>query len=350
MNRKNILVCNVQVPFVRGGAEILIDELCSHIKQRGHNAEVISIPFFWEPRTELLRSALVWRLLDLTKYCYQLIDLVIATKYPSYCINHPNKVTWLFHQHRDIYDLWDRGRSSFDPDNAQDILIREEIMALDDECIGGSKAVYTIAKNVSARLKKYNDIDSKPLYTPSRLFPVLRSSDYGDFLFTVSRLEVNKRIDLIISAYARSSRKYKLVIAGRGPQEDNLRALARGLQVDDRIVFAGYIDDEQLIDYYATCRAVVFVPDDEDYGYVTLEAMKSRRPVLTMADSGGVLEFVRDGENGMIASDEDALSRSMTEVMAMPGDKLKKLGAAAEQTVADISWDLVLDNLLGVIA
>ncbi len=344
---RNILVCNVQYPFVRGGAEILVEETIKHLRLRNYNVESVSIPFLWDPPSELLRSSLIWRLLDMTRYQYQSIDMVIATKFPSYCIKHPNKVTWLFHQHRDVYDLWDKDTSSLDKNNEADREIRDQIMALDNEAIAESSVVFTISQTVSDRLQKYNHIPSIPIYTPSRLWPQLHFKAMDDFLFTVSRLEVNKRLDLVLRAYAHSVQSLPLVIAGTGPQSEPLQRLAAELGINHKVTFVGFVTDEALVNYYATCRAVIFAPNDEDYGYVTLEALHSSKPVITMHDAGGVLEFVTDGENGFIASSEGALAKILTQVMSMPVAKLKSMGVYGSRQVGAISWDHAIDQLTG---
>ncbi len=98
----------------------------------------------------------------------------------------------------------------------------------------------------------------------------------GRHLFTVSRLDAPKRIDLIVRAMAHVQSGVELHIAGTGPQEGPLRELAAG---DPRIHLLGYLNDARLVDAYASAIAVPFVPDREDYGYITLEAMLSGKPV-----------------------------------------------------------------------
>ena len=95
-----IAVCRPQVPFARGGAEIFTDELVRQLRARGHEAEVVSVPFKWYPGQRVLTQAFLWRLLDLTEADGMPIDLVVATKFPSYCVRHPCKVVWLLHQFR----------------------------------------------------------------------------------------------------------------------------------------------------------------------------------------------------------------------------------------------------------
>ena len=99
-----IAVCAPQVPFVRGGAELMADELVAALRARGHEAELVTIPFKWYPGTRVLDQAFLWRLVDLTESDGRPIDRVIATKFPAYCVRHPNKVAWVLHQFRQAYD------------------------------------------------------------------------------------------------------------------------------------------------------------------------------------------------------------------------------------------------------
>ena len=90
-----IAVCAPQVPFVRGGAELMADELVDALRARGHEAELVTMPFKWYPGTRVLDQAFLWRLVDLTESDGRPIDRVIATKFPAYCVRHPNKVAWV---------------------------------------------------------------------------------------------------------------------------------------------------------------------------------------------------------------------------------------------------------------
>ncbi len=90
-----IAICAAQIPFVRGGAEVLYESLRDELVRRGHQAEIVSLPFNWSTRLNIVQSALAWRLVDLTSAAGAPIDLVIATRFPSYLVRHPRKVVWL---------------------------------------------------------------------------------------------------------------------------------------------------------------------------------------------------------------------------------------------------------------
>src|ERR1700730_16417947 len=98
MAPRTIIVCEPQVSFVPGGAEVQVRELTRELTARGYDAELVSVPFKWYPKDEILPHAAAWRLLDLSESNGRAIDLVIATKFPTYFVRQPNPVAWLVHQ------------------------------------------------------------------------------------------------------------------------------------------------------------------------------------------------------------------------------------------------------------
>ncbi len=159
-----------------------------------------------------------------------------------------------------------------------------------------------------------------------------------------------KRFDLLLRALAHTRRPLRAVIAGEGPDGERLRALAAELGVGERVEFPGRIGDERLIELYSEALAVFYAPFDEDYGYVTVEAFRSARPVLTTADAGGVLEFVRDGVNGFVAP-AGGVREIAARADALYDDRelARRLGDAGARAVAGIGWDAVVERLLGAL-
>src|SRR2546422_4134609 len=162
---KTVLVCAVQAPFVTGGAEILVGELRDNLARRGFRVDVVSVPFHGHPPSELVRQALTWRLLEIREPTGRDVDLVIPTKFPSYLVRHPRKVAWLFHQHREAYDLFGTPYCSF-TDSAEDRQVREAIQAMDTASLSECRDVFTISRNVADRLRRYNGLVGEPLYPP----------------------------------------------------------------------------------------------------------------------------------------------------------------------------------------
>ena len=130
-----IAVCAPQVPFVRGGAEIFADKLVDELCAREHEAELVTVPFKWYPGTRVLDQAFLWRLLDLSESDGRPIDLVVATKFPSYCVRHANKRVWVLHQFRQAYDL-DRTELGQFSEQPEDRALRRSVQRLDRIALG----------------------------------------------------------------------------------------------------------------------------------------------------------------------------------------------------------------------
>jgi glycosyltransferase involved in cell wall biosynthesis len=346
---RSVLVCGVQAPFIVGGAEILARELHHNLTRRGFRADAVNVPFKWYPVSELLRQALAWRLLDVTESNGEPVDLVIATKFPSYLLRHPRKVCWLFHQHREAYDLYGTPYCSFQA-TPEDDAVRAAIHSLDTTSLAECRKIFTISKNVAARLAKWNGLAGEALYPPPQHHGLYRSEAAADYFLYAGRLDRLKRLELLLDALARAEGT-RLKIAGQGPLEPELRKQIARLALGDRVELLGFVPANDLLALYARCRAAVYAPINEDYGYVTVEAFLSSKPVLTTTDAGGPLEFVSDGENGFVTAPEaDALADGMRRAWALPETRRREMGARGRERVKDISWDHVVERLTEALA
>ncbi len=343
----NIVICQTQVPFVRGGAEVLAEGLVAALRLAGHRVETVALPFKWYPHAQLERQALAWRMLDLSELGGRKVDLAICTKFPTWAVRHPRKVIWLVHQHRQVYDWYGTPLSDFGLDETAR-RARSVVMETDSRGLGEAERVYTISINVASRLRHYTGLTGQPLYPPTQ-HDRYHSGQYGDYIFTISRLDSAKRLDLLLAALKLTRQPLRVVIAGSGPDEAALKAKAAALGLARRVEFTGRVSDDEAVRLYAGALAVFYAPLDEDYGYVTIEAMRSGKPVLTAPDSGGVLEFVRDSQNGFICPDPAAFAVVMDRLYQDSGRELAgRLGACALETVQGLpGWQEVVNTLLG---
>lgn len=341
---ERICICGVQVPFARGGAEFLIDSLRDQLREHGHQVDVVNLPFKWYPSRRVLTHAMLWRLADLTESQGVAVDRVICTKFPTYLVNHPNKVTWLFHQFRQAYDLLGTAYGELG-DGGEDQAVLQAVRRMDGEALPESRHVYTIAKNVSTRLQKYNDIASEALYPPPPLGTRYYCDSFGDFILSVGRLDAIKRNDLLIQALAAGPSSLRAVITGTGHDRQRLEDLAKQLGVESRVEFAGFVSEERLLELYAKCRAVYYAPFDEDYGFVTLEAMRSGKPVVTTTDAGGVLEFVEPERTGLVCPPDPAAIGAAFDRLAADLPLCERLGGVAQQSTGYITWERVVAAL-----
>ncbi len=333
-----IAVCRPQVPFVYGGAEVMADQLVVELRARGHEAETVSIPYKWFPGTRVLDQALLWRLLDLDETA---IDLVIATKFPSYCVRHPNKVAWVAHQFRQAYDYDGTELGQFS-ESPEDRATRLAIERLDRVAFGEARKVFAISRNVARRLERYTDVAAEYLPPPPQKLPY-RTAEPEPFVLSVNRLDRAKRIDLLIEA-AKLDPSLRIVVVGDGPDRERLERLASGL--NGQIEFAGRVDDEQLVDLYARCLAVFYAPVDEDYGMVPFEAFLSEKPVVTTTDAGGPLEVVHDRETGVVVAPEAREVAAACAYLGSHVDEAKAWGRAGKPIAERVTWDACIDALL----
>jgi len=175
-----------------------------------------------------------------------------------------------------------------------------------------------------------------------------------DYILSVGRLLHIKRVDLMIKALPIVHPFMKLKIVG-APDAPGIMEYYKS-EIDkhhlwDRVEFMGRVSDEELLNLYANSFAVYYGPYNEDYGYVTLEAMASGKPVITAHDSGGVLEFVTDQENGIVVDPTtDAIGHGINGLLA-DRERAAKMGRSGLQKITELGvleagWDKVVDGLL----
>jgi glycosyltransferase involved in cell wall biosynthesis len=339
-----VVVAAAQVPFLRGGAEWHARALVEELRARGFLADLVQLPFQWDPRRDALRSALAWRLLDFSQSNGTPIDLLIATRFPSYAARHPNKVLWLFHPFRQAYDLHEKGVDGF-LDTPEQKQLHRHVRELDARLLAECRRLFTTSENNARRLQRSHGLTAEVLRLPLQDRPPWRSEGYGDYVLSVGRLEALKRTVLLLRAARLLPAAARVVVVGEGPERERLERLAAELGVAARVEFKGYAADEAVRDLYANAGAVFYAPLDEDYGLVTLEALRSRRPLVTTTDAGGPLEFVRDGETGLVCEPApEPIARALARALE---DKplARRLGETGERATRDISWDRVIGTL-----
>jgi glycosyltransferase involved in cell wall biosynthesis len=343
---RTVLVCEAQVPFVKGGAEYFSSELVRQLCEHGYETELVRVPFKWYPKPELFAQAAAWRLLDVSESSGRPIDLVITTKFPTYCVRHPNKVAWLLHQYRAAYELAGTPFSEFEHVE-EDVVTRDRLMALDTAMLGECRRLYAISRTSADRVTRYNGLPVGTVYHPPRLAERLHGGEAGRYVLSIGRLESIKRVDLAVRALAHAPADLQLIVAGTGSQRASLEALAESLGVSSRVRFLGAVTDEDAIALYASALAVIFPPYEEDYGYVTLEAFLSHKPVITTTDAGGPNEFVLDGTSGLVCEPEaEALGAAMTRLHTDRA-RAAAMGDAGFECARAVTWTGVIDQLVG---
>jgi glycosyltransferase involved in cell wall biosynthesis len=313
-----VLIASTFVPFVEGGARIIVRDLTRAVRDRGHEVDTIEIPFVsaWD---EMLEQMLAIRMMDVSASS----DALIAIRTPSYLLRHPNKRLWFIHHHRGAYDLWGTQWQDI-PSTPEGLAVRDAIISADNRYLPEARRIFTNSQVVSDRLKRFNDLDSEVLYPPLGAPEIFTQGQAEDYLFYPSRILGHKRQHLVVEAVAR-------------------------LKTDVRVVIAGVPDDLNQLSVLQEEIAHNYVPFLEDsYGYVTLEAFQAHKPVITCSDSGGPLEIVEDGVNGLVAEPDPAsLAAAMDRLRTNP-EAAAAMGEQAHQTLQlkEINWDHVVSSLL----
>lgn len=340
---------NVQAPYVRGGAEILADALQTKLRERGHSAEVVRIPFKWYPPENIALHMLACRLMRPWSVD---ADLAIALKFPAYLIPFRNKRVWLLHQFRQAYELWGTPYQDL-PATPEGERIRDMVREADDRYLPEASKIFTNSAIVAQRLMQYNGIKADGILYPPLLNPAeFTRGDSGSYFFYPSRLVPTKRQLLVVEAMQFVPTSMQLILAGQPEDEVYLAALQRRiaeLGLQGRVQWLGWIQDKEKAQLISGARAVVYAPFDEDsYGFVSLEAFHAAKPVVTLTDSGGTTELVTDSVSGFVVSPTaEALGYALTKLADAPG-LAREMGENAWATLGSrrISWEAVFEALL----
>lgn len=334
-------------PLTEGGHLVLARSLEKALIDAGHHAGIVTTP-----SNRFGRQGPAYLANWLTDVGMtgggEKVDQVISLRFPAYAVRHPKHVCWLVHTMREYYDLWSDFSSRLSPQNKAKEAVRRTLIRAADSYFFKQHVtkLYTISGGVRDRLAKWNGVTAEVLHPPPppRAY---RCDGYGDYLFFASRLSPLKRADLILQALAQpEAQTVKCVIGGEGEDRVRLERLARELKLDSRVQFTGRLSEDDLVTHLARCRAVVFAPKNEDYGFVTVEAFASSKAVVTTTDSGGPLEFVRSGENGLVSTpDGPGLARALSQIQASE-ELARRLGTQAKQDVTPLTWPAVVKKLV----
>jgi glycosyltransferase involved in cell wall biosynthesis len=341
-----VAVATSFIPFTKGGDATLLEGLTGALTARGHEVETVLLPFWPDPEA-MVEQMLAYRLLDVSDAGERLI----ALRTPSYLVSHPSKVVWFIHHHRPAYDLAETHWKNVE--SGEGARLRQAIMGADHLFLREARAIYTNSAVMSARLEHYNAIDSTVLYPPLPEGAEYRPGPFGDFVFSPGRISPTKRQELLVRAMAHVRSGVRLVLAGPPDLPEHLEALQQlieELDLGERVELrGGWIPESEKQQLFADCLACAYVPYDEDsYGFVTLEAFTSGKPVVTCTDSGGILELVEDTTTGLVTDPQPEQLAAAFDALHDDHELAQRLGNAGHQRTQTlgISWDTVIDKLL----
>jgi glycosyltransferase involved in cell wall biosynthesis len=339
-----ILVASTQVPFVYGGGEALAQNLMTALRVAGHQVDLFSVPFFRTPVSELNRLIDFHLEMPLDSL-WQKADQVISLRFPAFYIPHAKHSIWVLHQFREAMELF-----SWAYPNATraERAMQRRVRRLDTEIFARTEAKYTISKLVSKRALASTGQTLPALYHPPPEADQIYPGDYLDYIFAPSRLEEIKRQHLLIEAMRYVKTPVKAVIAGDGSHRQKLQAQIDFLNLRDKVVLTGAISREEMLGYYAHCLGVFFAPRDEDYGYITLEAMLAKKAVITAIDSGGPNEFVLHEETGFVCEPSAVQFADAIDRLYVQRALARDMGEAGHLHYqrSDITWQSVVDHLV----
>ncbi len=374
--------------FAFGGAERAWAGLVAGLGAEGHDAELVTLPVDEATFAGLVDGYRRFAALDLGRF-----DLVVSSKYPAWIAPHPRHVLWMFHPLRGLYDTYHLFRAPLDPGPVEpptrallDLVagparrdrLPEVLAAVDaaGAALGpdhpdlrlpgptsrlvvhwldrlalapGEIARHTALSRTIAVREGYlpDGVGAHVAHAPSDVPTSTAPERPRTHLFTISRLDGPKRFDLVIEAMAHVPGEVPLLLGGTGPEEARLRELAAG---DPRIRFLGRVEDDELADLYAGAIAVPFVPYDEDYGLITVEAMAAGAPVVTVTDAGGPTELVRSGVDGLVADPTPEALGAALAALVTDDQQARRLGEAGRRRAARITWPTAIATILGPLA
>ena len=334
-----IAVASVQVPFITGGAEILAQGLLAALRRAGHQVDLVTLPFRFFPPAEVTRAMQVWESENFGAFNLYEPDLVVCLKFPAYGLAHSRKTAWLLHQHKSGHAS---GLSANDGEGA----LHEATVAFDRRHLADCRR-FALSRHVAQALARSTGLAADVLYHPPHAADAFYAGHALDYILVPSRLEDSKRQALLIRAMAHVRAPVGALVAGTGGQHAALRSLIGTLGLGSRVRLLGQVSHDDLRALYARALGVFFGPQDEDYGYVTLEAMLAHKPVITCTDSGGPLEFVEDGITGAIVAPEPEAIAEAIDTLWADRARARRLGENAHERyrALDLRWDRVAQAL-----
>ncbi|MFC7419992.1 glycosyltransferase family 4 protein [Iodobacter arcticus] len=335
-----MLAANI-TPFLHGGADYHIQGTADALTAAGCQVEILRLPFTFSPEQSILDLMQWCKTLDLNQPNGYRIDRLISLQFPCYGINHNKHTAWIMHQHRAVYELYDQNQPAM-PE------LKNAIEQFDQQSLNQCHQRFANSKRVAERLYQFNNLKATALYHPPPAYQAFHAAENLGYIFCPSRIETLKRQDLLIKALALAPNALPIVIAGTGGQSEQLMQLINQLGLNSRVRMLGAINEAQKIAYYAHASAVFFAPYDEDYGYITHEAMLSGKAVISCTDSGGPLEFIEHGNTGWIIPPNPQAIAEVLNWIAQHPNQTAEMGKAAKAAWPEfgISWNKVVSQLL----
>ena len=263
--------------FRNAGIGRVSSEIANRLEQRGHEVCRISTDTWslyqyfrytaFELMTKIPKGYDVYHALTPLEATWIPKKKGVVTFYDFIPVLHPDKAgtglhsSWILNHGSRTYFKW-----------ACQIAARSNsLTAISQETENELYTHFNVKKPVTVvRLGIRPDLEPKP--KPDNIFRI----GY------LGQLDRRKRVGLLVEAFHKSDVDGELVIAGMGPEEMRLKAMADG---DKRIKFLGGIPDETIVDFYNSLDRFIFPTMIEGYSLPTVEAMACKKPVFVLSDS-----------------------------------------------------------------
>jgi len=332
-------------PFVRGGTELLIDELKQQLEERGHKAKLFRLPFTYEFETGMFLNALSAQLLNFDYY-----DVLLSFKWPTYLAAHRHKNLWIFHQFRQAYDMFGEhyGLNDDETGNA----IKQLVIQTDAVALNQVKNIFALSQSAK-RLEEYSGIVADVLYTPLPNSEKYHNNDTGNYIYCASRMDGMKRQLMAVEAMRYTKSGAKLILDGKCEDDSLMKKMYSIIEtygLDDKVTInAEFVPEAVKIDRFANCLAGIYIPLDEDSpGLVTFEILYSHKALITVNDSGGVANFSSNSNHAFVVEPTPQAIAEKIDYLYENKAVARQMGENAYMYIVNlnVNWDDTIRRLL----
>jgi Glycosyl transferases group 1 len=341
----NVMVLTNMVPFARRGVDDLAAGLTAALRRHGAKAETMRIPVGGRSHERLVDAMALCRSLQVTN-----TDRVIALEFPAYLVTHRKKTLWVHAQFRDAYEAA-AAVATGDPAAARRGEIHALVRRADCACFAEAERLFCSASPTQARMRQYGGTLPEILPPPIDDTELFGGGAYGDYVLANAAASPAGRQRLLIEAMREATASLRLVIAGEpetAAEAAELRRAAAGLEDRVRLDLRP-LPRAELAALVNGALAVVSVPDGADTpDPVALAALPAAKPIVSVADAGALLDWVRHDESGLVVAPQPAALAAAIDWLAMAPDRPARFGRVgrALRLGRDLGWPAVVERLL----
>lgn len=195
------------------------------------------------------------------------------------------------------------------------------------------------SKHTQALIKEHLSLDSEVVYPPVDVDRFEWGEPQGYYLST-ARLELHKRVDVIIDAFREMPDK-QLIVAGWGSAGELLRRRAAGAS---NIRFTGWVDQDRMRELLKHCIASIYLGKDEPFGLSPVESLAAGKPVIGVID-GGVQETIIDGKQGLLLSRPPTSAKLLTTAAHMTSGLARRMRPSCENRSRQYAQRVFLESI-----